>query len=47
MIQDQRHKAHDISEAMFSERQKKFEERRCPRKYCDLEYRATESHPEQ
>ena len=47
MIQDRRHQAHDVSEAMFSERQKKYKNRRCPREYCDLEYKAVESHPEE
>jgi hypothetical protein len=46
MIQDRRHMAHDVSEAMFSDRQKRNEDRRCPRKYCDLEFRAIETHPE-
>lgn len=47
MIQDQRHNAHDVSEAMFSERQKKYEELRCPRSYCAHELRAIEARPEQ
>ena len=46
MIQDRRHIPHNVAEAMFKEKQQRRSRKSCPREYCDLEYRAIESHPE-
>jgi hypothetical protein len=37
---------HNVAESMYSARLRKYEEQRCPRKYCALEFRAIEAHPE-
>jgi|GEM_PF-1738404 len=36
---------HNVAESMYSERLERYQERRCPRKYCALEFRAIEAHP--
>ena len=37
---------HEVAESMYSEKLKRLEERECPKKYCDLEFRAVRSHPQ-
>jgi len=37
---------HNVAESIHSARLRTYEERRCPRKYCTLEFRAIEAHPQ-
>ncbi len=39
-------RVYNVAESMYSDRLRRYEERRCPRKYCDLEFSAIEAHPQ-
>jgi len=38
--------AYRVAESMRAEKLRKYEERKCPRKFCAHEYKAIESHPQ-